>query len=126
MGAVRLQVVDFREDAAQAADVNRLRLELAFAHHDGQQGENLLGAAQGEGGNEHGATAVEHALDGLAEALDFFLAREAGRQLALAPRRFHDEHVGFDVLEPRAPQDGLVMETDVAGVEEGFLAGRAP
>ena len=65
MGAVRLQVVDFREDAAQAADVDRLRLELAFAHHDGQQGEDFLGAAQGEGGNQDGAPAVEHALDGL-------------------------------------------------------------
>ncbi len=31
MGAVGFQVVDFREDAAQAADMNRLRLELAFA-----------------------------------------------------------------------------------------------
>ena len=64
---------------------------------------------------------MEHALDGLAEALDFCRAREAGRQLAVAARRFHEQHVGLDVLEPGAPQDGLVMETNVAGVEEGFL-----
>ena len=38
-----------------------------------------------------------------------------------AAGRFHEEHVGFDVLEPGAPQDGLVMETNVAGVEQGFL-----
>ena len=57
-----------------------------------------------------------------AEALDFFLAREAGRQLAVAARGFHEEHVRLHVLEPGAPQNGLVMETNVAGVEEGFLA----
>ena len=79
MGAVRFQVVDFREDAAQAADVNRLGLEVAFAHQDGQQGEDLLRAPEGEGGNQDRAPAAEHALDGLAEALDFSGAREARR-----------------------------------------------
>ena len=121
MGAVGFQVVDFGEDAAQAADVNRLRLEFAFAHHHGQQGEDFLGAPQGEGGNQDRAAAVEHALDGLAEALDFRLAREAGRERTVAARGFHDQHVGLHVLEPGAPQDGLVMEANVAGVEEGFL-----
>ena len=58
MGAVRFQVVDFREDAAQAADVNRLRLELAFAHQDGQQGEDFLRAPQGKGGDEDRAAAA--------------------------------------------------------------------
>ena len=38
-----------------------------------------------------------------------------------AARGFHDQHVGFDVLEPGAPQDRLVMETNVAGVEQGLL-----
>src|SRR5208283_2341249 len=49
-------------------------------------------------------------------------AREAGRQLTLTPRSFHEEHVGFDVLEPGAPQDGLIMETNVPGVEQRLLA----
>ena len=79
MGAVRFQVIDLREDAAQSADVNGLRLELAFAHHNGQQGQNLLGAAQGKGRDKDGAAAMKHALDGLAKALDFFRAGEAGR-----------------------------------------------
>ena len=64
---------------------------------------------------------AQHALDGLAQALDFSGAREAGRELTVAARGFHDEHVGFDVLEPGAAQDGLVVETDVAGVKEGLL-----
>ena len=57
----------------------------------------------------------------LAEALDFPRAREAGRELMAAARGFHEEHVGFHVLEPGASQDGLVVETNVAGVEQGFL-----
>ena len=52
VGPVRFQVVDFREHSAEAADVDRLRLELAFAHHDGEVGKDLLGAAQGEGRNK--------------------------------------------------------------------------
>ena len=44
----------------------RLRLELAFAHQDGQQREDFLGAPHGEGGDEHRAPALEDALDGLA------------------------------------------------------------
>ncbi len=70
--------------------------------------------------------AVEHALDGVAQAFDFRLARETGRKLPVAPRRFHEQHVRLHVLEPGAPQDGLVMETNVAGVEAGFPSGHGP
>ena len=57
------------------------------------------------------------------EAFDFGFAGEAGRDGAVAARGFHDEHVGFHVFKTRAFQDGLVVETNVAGVEERlFLA----
>ena len=48
MGAVRFQVVDFREDAAQAADVNGLRLELAFAASAWPAGRGFPGCGPGQ------------------------------------------------------------------------------
>jgi len=45
MRAVGFQIIDFSEDAAQAADVDRLTLELAFAHQQRQQRQDFLGAA---------------------------------------------------------------------------------
>src|ERR1035441_11120703 len=81
MGAVGFQVVDFREHAAQAADMDGLPSEFPLAHQDGQQREDFLRAAQGEGGNQDRAAALEHALDAGAETFDLRLPREAGREL---------------------------------------------
>src|SRR6185312_7734352 len=86
IGAVGFEVVNFGEDAAKAADENLLALQFAFAHEQREQRENFLGAAQREGGNEHGTFAFEDALDALAEALDFSFARETGGHAAAAAR----------------------------------------
>ena len=58
VGAVRFEVVDFGEHAAQAADVDGLRLEFARAHEQGEQREDFLRAAQREGGDEHASPCV--------------------------------------------------------------------
>ena len=53
--------------------------------------------------------------------MDFAFAREARRHFPVAARGFHDEHVGLHVIEARPAQEGLVAETDIAGVEESFF-----
>ncbi len=121
MRAVRFEVVDFREHPAEAANVNGLFLQPPFAHQQRQQGEDLLRAPQGERRDEHATFAFEGALDRSGEAFNFLLAREAARRGAVAARGFHDEHVRAHILETRAAQDGLVVETNVAGVEQSFL-----
>ena len=126
VGAVRFQVVDFREDAAQAADVDRLRLEFAFAHQQGQQGEDFLGAPQGERRDEHGALALEDRWMACGQALDFRFAREAGRHLAVAARGFHDEHVGLHVFEPGRLREWSGRGNRRRRCRRGFPSGRAP
>src|SRR5205085_10956915 len=68
--AVGFEVVDLREDPAQAADVNRLRFHFARLHEQGEQSEDFLGAAEGEGGDEHAAFAFEDPVEGGGEAFD--------------------------------------------------------
>ena len=121
MGAVGFEIVNLREDAAQTADVNRLSFQFTDLHEQGEQGENFLRPAQREGGNEHATPAFENLVQGRGEALDFGFTRKTGRHLAVAPRGFHDEHIGLHVAKARAAQNGQVAETDVAGVKEGFL-----
>ena len=121
VGAVGFQIVNLREDAAETADVDGLLLQLAFAHEHREQGQDFLRAPERERGDEHAALAFEHALDVGDEALDLLFAGEAGGHGAVAARGFHDEHVSLHVVKARTAQDGLVVETDVAGVEQGFL-----
>ncbi len=64
-------IVNLGEDAAQAANVDGLAREVAGAHHQGQFGQNFLGAAQGEGGEQNTGAASEHSLNGGGEPLDF-------------------------------------------------------
>src|SRR5207244_10288810 len=83
--------IDFSEDTTQAADVDRLALEFAFAHQQCQQRQDFLRTAQRERRNQNRTLAFKHALNGLSEALDFSLAGEIRRQLPVAARRFHDQ-----------------------------------
>ena len=48
MGAMRFEIVNLREHAAQSADVDGLLLEFALAHEQGEQGQNFLCASEGE------------------------------------------------------------------------------
>src|SRR5947208_2874267 len=57
----------------------------------------------------------------VATPFDFCAAREAWRSVAIAARGFHDEHVRFHILEPRAFQDRLIVKTNVPGKKERLL-----
>jgi hypothetical protein len=120
VGKVGFLIVNFGEDAAEAADVDGLAGHVAGAHHQGEFCENFLGAAEGEGGNEDAAAAGEDFLDGGGEALDFLFAGEAWGRDAVAAGGFHDEDVGANVVKFGGFEEGLIVETDVAGEENGL------
>ena len=84
--AVRLQVVNFREHAAQPADVNRLLLQFSLAHQQRQQRQHFLRAAQRKRRNQHAALAFERVVDGRHQPLDFAFAREKPGGTARLPR----------------------------------------
>ena len=116
--AVGFQVVNFGEDPAQTANVDGLLLELARLEGQRQRREDLLRAAQREGGNEHAALALKCGADGSDEPLELGLAAEVRGRGAAAARGFHDQDIGFHILETRSLEDGLIPKAHVAGVEE--------
>ncbi len=118
VGAVGFEVVDLGENAPEAADVDGLRFEAAGVGEEGEEGEDFLGAAEGEGGDQDRGFTFEGGEEGLGEAFDFLFAAEVGGKLAVAAGGLEDEDVGLDVLEPGAFEDRLVAEGDIAGVEE--------
>src|SRR5207247_10310020 len=58
VGAVGFEVVDLREDAPQAANVDRLPFQLPGVHAHGEQGQDFLRQAQRQAGNQPGAFGV--------------------------------------------------------------------
>ena len=86
-------------------------------------GEDFLVSAERKNGNHDGTLARPHPLDGLGQTFRLGFARDARRDFAVATSRFHDEDVGLHIFKPRGLQNGLIMKTDIAGIEEGlFLA----
>src|SRR5205814_6570111 len=90
-------------------------------HKQSEQGQDFLCPAEREGWNEHATFAFEDAVERGGEPLDFVLTRKAGWHFPVAARGLHNEHVGLYLIEARPAQEGLVAETDIAGIEEGFF-----
>ena len=67
-----------------------------------QQRENLLSAPQGKGGNQDRARRWSARWMALLRRSISASRGETGRELAVAARRFHEQHVRFHVLEPGA------------------------
>src|SRR6266404_3295377 len=84
MRAMRFEVVNLGEDAAQAADIDRLGAQLSFTYKDREQGEDFLRASQGEGRDKDRAVSVEHSANRLTEPFNLALAGKAGRQIPVA------------------------------------------
>lgn len=122
VGAMGLEVVDFGEDPAEASDVDGLPWEPTGLHEQGELGEDFLGSAEGEDGDEDGAFAGVGGADGLGETFDFGFPGEAGGWGTGAAGCFHDDDVGLDILETCALEEGLVAEGDVTGVEESGVS----
>ena len=119
---VGLEVVDLGEDPAEASDVHRLLAQLPGTHQQGQQGEDLLGATQGEGGDQDRALPGQNPVDPVGQSLQLVIAVEVRGQLTRTAGGFHDQHVGTYALEIGGPEQRLVVEAHVAGVEERLLS----
>ena len=103
--AVRLQIIDFREHAPQAADVNRLGLQFPRAHQQRQQRQHFLRAPQRERRDQHATFAFERVMNGRDQPFDFTFARKSRRRDPVAAGGFHDQHVGLHVFKPRRAQE---------------------
>jgi len=81
--AVGFKIIDFSEDAAQAADVDRLTLELAFAINSASKGPDFW-VRPTRKGRIRTEPSVPTRADGLAEPIDFSLAGETRWQRTVA------------------------------------------
>ena len=124
MCPVRLQVVDFREHPPQPANVNRLVLQPPAARQQRQLRQDLLRPPSANVGistlplrfNARSIARLNRSISA---------ARvKSGGTAAVAACRFHDQHVRPDVFKPRALQDGLVPERNVARVKQRLLLPR--
>jgi hypothetical protein len=73
-------------------DVDLERRQTLAAHQIGQEVDDFLGAADGEGGHDQVAVGVARALEG---RNDFVLGFRKGAVQAVAVGRFDEQHVGF-------------------------------
>ena len=87
-----------------------------------EHGEDLLGFADGEDGNERGASGIEGVIDALGEA--FFLVGPGvvGGAFVGTTGGFHDEKIGLvEIGKASAFDQGVILEVNIAGVEDGFV-----
>ena len=119
--AIGLDVVNLGEHAPQAADVDRLPFQFALAHQQRQQGEYFLRAPQRKRRDHQAALLFLRRRNRGDQPLNFGHPRNSRGRGAPAARRFHDQHIRFHVLKPRALEDRLVVETYVAGIKQGLL-----
>ena len=86
-------------------------------------GEDFLGFAHGEDGDEDGAFATEDLVDGVCEEVFFGFAGVVRAAGLCAAGGFDDEGVDGVCGEECAFLEGCVLEVDVAGVEDAFAFG---
>lgn len=108
--SMRFEVVYFREDTAQTADVNGLRSEPALLHPKSQQCQYLLSPTQCEGRDENAAFALEDALNCCEQSFFFGLATESFWHGVTSAGCFEDNDICLDIFEPCSLQQGLIAE----------------
>ena len=87
-----------------------------------EHSEDFLGFADGEDGDEDGTSVFQGAFDVVCEAFGFLWFDVSAGSLVDAPGSFHNEDIGLDEIgEAGAFDEGVVVEVDVAGVEDRFF-----
>ena len=116
-------IVSHRHLGAQAADVDRGMFgDATFVLEVVEHGEDLLGFADGEDGNERGASGVEGIVDALREAFFLIGPGVVGGAFVGTAGGFHDEEIGFvEIRKASAFDEGMVFEVNISGVEDRFV-----
>ena len=122
-GLARQGVVENGHLGAQTANDDGCFLRDDTVHLEAiEHSEDFLGFADGEDGDEDGTSVFEGAFDVVCEAFGFLGFDVSAGSLVDAPGGFHDEDIGLDEIgEAGAFDEGVVVEVDVAGVEDRFF-----
>src|SRR3954468_5052047 len=121
MSAVRLKIINLSENTAKSSDKDWLPSQIPGAHLKGEHGENLLGAAERENGDEHAAITLAYGINGFGEPVHLRLPRKPGRDLFIAASGFHNQNIGLNILEAGGFKNCLIVKTNIAGVEEALV-----
>ncbi len=111
-------VVDFGEFCAEAADVDGAIGDLAATAEIVEHHEQFLGFAEGKERHDDGATPGKGGGNGGGETFFLVGPGKAGRGLVVAAGGLDDQDVDPILGEAGGAGDGLIVEIDVAGVED--------
>jgi hypothetical protein len=117
VGVLAIDVGDVERE--RAVNINGDLRELAFGEEFVEEQNDVLGAADGEGGDDDVSALGDGVRDGFAEA---FFRVFNGTMLAVAVGAFDDEVVGGG-SRVRIFEDGNVFAAEVAGVEQAQRLG---
>lgn len=122
-GFIGEPIVDFGEFGAETADINGAVAEEPALAEAVEKGEHFLGLAEGEEGDEDGGVAGELFFDGLDEAIFFSRTGEGIGGGMIASGGFDDQDIEGFIGEGGPLHDRLVIELDIARVEDGTAFG---